>query len=71
MNNSIANFFDSLCSKRNIKNDAALAKVLDVQPPIISKLRHGTLTPGASIIIKIHEAFGDLSIKDIKAAIAA
>jgi hypothetical protein len=31
---------DTLIEKMNLKNDAELCRVLEVQPPIISKIRH-------------------------------
>lgn len=48
------------------KNDAHLSHILDVAPPVISKLRHGRLEVGPTLIIKVHEAFG-MPISDIKA----
>jgi hypothetical protein len=48
-----------------LKNDAALARKLRVAPPVISKLRHGKLTLGATLIISIHEETG-MPIKEIK-----
>ena len=47
------------------QNDAALSRALEVSPVVISKLRHGKLTIGPSMILKAHEAFG-VSISDIK-----
>lgn len=49
---------DSVISKLNLKNDAALAKVLDVAPPVISKIRHHALPVGATILISMHEETG-------------
>lgn len=41
-----------------LKNDAALARMLEVAPPVISKIRHGTLKFGASLIIRAHLVSG-------------
>jgi len=56
---------DKLLQVTGLKNDAALSKALDVAPPVISKLRHGRLAMGATIVIRAHEVSG-LSIKEIK-----
>lgn len=61
--------FDQLLATHQIKNDAALSRLLDVMPPVLSKARHGKLPVGASLMIKIHETF-DMPIRDIKAALA-
>jgi plasmid maintenance system antidote protein VapI len=39
----------------NLKNDAALARLIDVAPPVISKIRSGRLPVGPSMILKLHE----------------
>lgn len=57
---------DHLISHFQLKNDAALARAIDVSAPVISKLRHGTLKLGATAILAIHEAF-DMPIREIKA----
>jgi plasmid maintenance system antidote protein VapI len=49
---------DYLMSKLNLKNDAALARALDVQPPVISKIRHNRLPIGATLLITMHELTG-------------
>jgi len=56
---------DGLIEKLSLKNDAALCRVLSVQPPIISKIRHGHLPVGASLLIRMHEETG-LSIRDLR-----
>jgi len=61
----INQLLDHLIELGSLKNDAALCRVLQVAPPVISKLRHGTLPLGASLIIRAHEAF-EISISDIK-----
>lgn len=57
--------FDNLIADFSLKNDAALAKFLDVAPPMISKTRHGKLLVGPTMIINIHERTG-WTIKEIK-----
>ena len=56
---------DELIAKLELKNDAALARVLEVAPPVISKIRHQTLPIGATILIRMHEV-SDFSIRELK-----
>lgn len=56
---------DSLIEKLHLKNDAALSRVLEVAPPVISKIRHRRLPVGASLLIRMHEV-SDLSIRDLR-----
>jgi hypothetical protein len=56
---------DILLGKLQLKNDAALARLLEVAPPVISKIRHGKLPVGASMLIRMHEVSG-LSIRDVR-----
>jgi hypothetical protein len=60
------NLLDTLIKKLGIKNDAALSRVLEVAPPVISKIRHKTLPVGPNLLIRIHEETG-LSIREIRA----
>jgi hypothetical protein len=48
-----------------LKNGAALSIVLEVTPPVISKIRHRRLPVGASILIRMHEV-SDLSITQLR-----
>ena len=59
------NLLDALIERMNLKNDAALSRVLEVQPPVISKIRHRRLPVGASLLIRMHEESG-LSIKELR-----
>ena len=56
---------DTLIEKMKLKNDAELCRVLEVQPPIISKIRHRKLAVGATILLRMHEK-SEMSIKDLK-----
>lgn len=49
-----------------VKNNAELSRVLEVPPPVISKINHGRLQIGATLIIGLHEETG-IEIKEIKA----
>lgn len=56
---------DTLIEKLNLKNDAELCRVLEVQPPIISKIRHGKLSVGATILLRMHEK-SEITIRELK-----
>lgn len=60
---------DELIAKLDLKNDAALSRVLEVAPPVISKIRHHTLPIGATILIRMHEV-SDFSIRELKEMLA-
>lgn len=61
--------FDTLLNRYKLKNDAALARALDVSPPCISRIRHGKLPLGSSIMLNIHETFG-MPVKEIRSLAA-
>lgn len=48
-------FLDLIMSHLGLKNDAALARALEVTAPVISKMRHGRLAFGATLVIRTHE----------------
>lgn len=50
--------FDRIIADHNLKNDAALARFLEIKPPQISKIRHGKLLVGDSLKINIHKRTG-------------
>lgn len=56
---------DTVMEKLALKNDAALSHKLVVAPPVVSKIRHGYLNIGSTLIIRIHE-LTDMPIADIK-----
>ncbi|MFZ6813581.1 hypothetical protein ACO0K3_03870 [Undibacterium sp. Rencai35W] len=66
MKNQQTKLIEGLIKLFALKNDAELAMNLKVAPPVISKMRHGKLPIGSSILIKIHDTF-DISIKEIRA----
>ncbi len=59
------NLLDALLVHMDLKNDAALARALNVAPPLISKLRHRTLPIGGALLICMHEV-SKLSIVDLR-----
>ena len=58
-------FIDALVEKLGLKNDAALCRVLCIQPPLISKIRHRHLPIGATLLLHIHE-LTNLSIGELR-----
>jgi plasmid maintenance system antidote protein VapI len=57
---------DAIIEKLNLKNDAALSRLLEVAPPVISKLRHGALPIGPTMLIRMHE-ISDMNIREMRA----
>lgn len=46
---------DHVAEVHGCKTDAALSKLLDTWPPLISKIRSHKLGIGASLMLRIHE----------------
>jgi len=57
---------DAIISRLRLKNDAALSRLLEVAPPVISKIRHSALPIGATLLIRMHEE-SDFSIGELRA----
>ncbi|MFZ6744425.1 hypothetical protein ACO0LC_14465 [Undibacterium sp. JH2W] len=60
---------DCVIQSASLKNDAGLARLLVVAPPVISKIRHGRLAVGPTLAIAINEVT-DISITDITVILA-
>jgi hypothetical protein len=56
---------DVIADKLELKNDAALARTLEVAAPIISKVRHLRMPVSGSLLIRIHEVTG-LPMRDLQ-----
>ena len=56
---------DAIIAKLRLKNDAALSRLLEVAPPVISKIRHNTLPIGATILLRMHEV-SEFSISELR-----
>ncbi len=54
----VNDLLDGVIKQLHLKNDAALSRKLVVAPPVISKLRHGRLPLGDTIIIRLSEVSG-------------
>lgn len=59
------NLLDALIIKLDVKNDAALARSLEVAPPVLSKIRHRRIPVAASLFIRMHEVTG-LPIRELR-----
>ena len=60
---------DGIKAELELKNDAALARLLKVQPAVISKLRAGRLPVTAETMLRIHDMLG-WEIKKIRGYMA-
>jgi plasmid maintenance system antidote protein VapI len=60
------NVLNLVIAKLGLKNDADLARALEVGPPNISKIRHRRVPLGDAMLIRIHEVSG-LAIRELKA----
>ena len=47
---------DAIRDEFELKNDAALSKLLGIQPPVISKIRHGKVLISPGHILRIYDA---------------
>jgi len=56
---------DTLIERMHLKNDAELCRVLEVQPPIISKIRRRKLNVGPTILLRMHEK-SNIPIRELK-----
>lgn len=63
--NPQSNFMDLVIERLRLKNDAALSRALNVQSPVVSKMRANTLGIGPTHIIRFHE-LTDMPIREIK-----
>jgi hypothetical protein len=61
---------DMVCLQLALKTDVALSRALEVAPPVVSKLRHGRMEVGPTLLIRMHEATG-LSIKHLKSYLSS
>ena len=57
--------FDYLIDKYKLKNDRALADMLGLEKPVVSKMRNKKRVINADVILRVHELTG-LEIAEIK-----
>lgn len=56
---------DTIIENLRLKNDAQLCRLLEVAPPVVSKIRHRRMPVGASMLLRMHEVTG-LSLRDLR-----
>lgn len=56
---------DTVLAKMQLRNDAALSRMLEVQAPVISKIRHHRMPVSGALLVRIHEATG-LSVRNLQ-----
>lgn len=56
---------DFLLIQFNVKNDAALGRLLGFDAPYMSKVRHGVLVRTPALALAVHEVFG-ISFADLR-----
>lgn len=49
---------DAVIARHQLKNDAALARHLDVAPPVLAKFRHHVMPVGDSFVLRCVERAG-------------
>ena len=57
---------DHLIAANGLKNDAALSRLLEVAPPVISKIRHRALRFGDSLVLRVHD-ITEMPVREILA----
>ncbi|GJI94050.1 hypothetical protein RugamoR57_07680 [Duganella caerulea] len=60
-----ARLLDALLERLHLKNDAALSRLLEIEAPTISKIRHRRVNIGATLLLRMHEV-SDLSIEELR-----
>ena len=56
---------DTILVKLQLRNDAALSRLLEIQAPVISKIRHHRMPVSGALLVRIHEATG-LSVRALQ-----
>ena len=59
---------DAMHARLGLKNDAAVARLLELPPAVVSKLRRKQASITAAILIRMHDVTG-WSISDIRATL--
>ncbi len=58
-------FLNRLLRKMNLKNDAALARTLEVTPAIVSRIRNKKAPISANLLLMIHDV-SDIAIPELR-----
>jgi antitoxin HigA-1 len=54
--NGVEELLNHIKANKDLRNDAALSRLLHISQPVISNLRAGRIKIGPAVILKIHEA---------------
>ncbi len=60
-----ARLLDALLERLQLKNDAALSRLLEIEAPTISKIRNRRVNVGATLLLRMHEV-SNLSIDELR-----
>lgn len=61
---------DELIRRNELKNDAALCRILQITPSVLSKIRHGRARLSGDVMIRMHEAF-EIPISELRQLMAS
>lgn len=61
---------DTVIAALGIKNDAALARALQISPASLSRIRNGYRVVTADLVLRLHE-YGQIPIADLKGLLDA
>ena len=56
---------DQVAARLRARNDAHLCRLLDVQAPVISKVRHHKMPVSSGLLLRMHE-ITNLSVRDLR-----
>lgn len=59
---------DAVISKHGLKNDAALSRMFEIAPPLVSKVRNKRMPVGSTLILKCIE-IGGMTAPEVRAYI--
>ncbi len=59
------NFLNRVLGKLHLKNDAALARTLDVTPAVVSRIRNKKAPISANFLLMVHDA-SEIAIPDLR-----
>lgn len=57
---------DAMIARLKLKNDLALARLLGMTPPSLSKIRNGQVSVSSNVLVRMHEV-SDIPIRDLRA----
>lgn len=65
-NYSPINLLDEIINRMQLKNDAALARFLDIPPPVVCKIRRKHIGTSGDMLLRMHD-FTGIPIDDLRA----